>query len=884
MTVICDCCEPVAPLTPLALENRPGLSAIAYRIGTYASFRQAMLTEIARTPEMARLTTRQSDDYSITLMELWAVVCDVLTFYQERYANEAYLRTARQRESVGRLARLVDYTLRPGAAALAYLAFTVDKSQALQIPVGLRVQSVPGPQKDASPPTPPQTYETLEMLNADARFNSLRIYPVPSTAVGPLAQNQIEAILDRTNAPQFGASLAPHDRVVIFDANALEEKEIAATRIADDRVVLAWTQPIQRAGGWSPTATAYKFKRTFRLFGINAPSSYVTSSKNPKLLGGVQWTFNSLDDYSYPQSPTTNTQLDLDARYEGLEVGGKLLFADSAGGKKLVTIIGITQVNATLGGMSDTVTRITLAAADAISAVTDRRTVFIYELTGESIAFWDSRYAASVTGDTVYISGWKVTDANKGDGVEVGRTISRDHFESGFVIYLNEIEIGRRVVLSDANNQPVLATIKAAPVIYPVNASVGSFSHLGLTLSAESALSLGTDSAVLLGNVALASHGETVRSETIGNGDGAKKFQTFQFQKKLLTFIPDANPTGVKSTLQLLVNKVRWKEVPELYGQAANAQVYKTRLADNGTLALQFGDGTMGAIPPTGRANIIGTYRQGLGLVGRVNADQLTTLMDRPTGLTGVTNPLPSDGGADPETMENARQNAPLSVRTFGRAVSLRDFEDLVLASGQAAKAQATWVWDGYDRSIFLTVAQQGGQPFTTEGLKRLGDSLDSARDPNHRLQLANYVQVPLLFQADLRVDENYVQKDVLSAAIAALTNALSFDTLRLAQPIHLSDLYAVLQGVEGIVSVDINTLKFKKPTGMTNSQYQAYLDARGVTRLSNGDPDPLQGHLRIFPALPDPTTPGKVAPAELGWAQAPTQDLILNATGGLTK
>jgi hypothetical protein len=108
MTDICGCCEPAAPLTPLAVENRPGLSAIAYRIGTYASFRQAMLTEIARTPELARLTTRQSDDYSITLLELWAVVCDVLTFYQERYANEAFLRTASLRESVGRLARLVD--------------------------------------------------------------------------------------------------------------------------------------------------------------------------------------------------------------------------------------------------------------------------------------------------------------------------------------------------------------------------------------------------------------------------------------------------------------------------------------------------------------------------------------------------------------------------------------------------------------------------------------------------------------------------------------------------------------------------------------------------------------------------------------------------------
>ena len=43
-----------ARLTPLAVENRAGLSAIAYRIGTYASFRESMLEHIARTPEPGR--------------------------------------------------------------------------------------------------------------------------------------------------------------------------------------------------------------------------------------------------------------------------------------------------------------------------------------------------------------------------------------------------------------------------------------------------------------------------------------------------------------------------------------------------------------------------------------------------------------------------------------------------------------------------------------------------------------------------------------------------------------------------------------------------------------------------------------------------------------
>ena len=95
----CGCCAGVTLSAPQAIDNRPSLSAIAYRIGTYASFRESMLEEIVRTPELAPLTTRRDDDYTVTILDLWAAVADVLTFYQERYANEAFLRTATRRES-----------------------------------------------------------------------------------------------------------------------------------------------------------------------------------------------------------------------------------------------------------------------------------------------------------------------------------------------------------------------------------------------------------------------------------------------------------------------------------------------------------------------------------------------------------------------------------------------------------------------------------------------------------------------------------------------------------------------------------------------------------------------------------------------------------------
>lgn len=95
---------------------------------------------------------------------------DVLTFYQERIANEGYLRTATERRSVLELARLVGYQPRPGVASSVYLAYTLDDNfkEETIIPEGARSQSVPGPGEL------PQSFETSDDLKARAQWNNLK--------------------------------------------------------------------------------------------------------------------------------------------------------------------------------------------------------------------------------------------------------------------------------------------------------------------------------------------------------------------------------------------------------------------------------------------------------------------------------------------------------------------------------------------------------------------------------------------------------------------------------------------------------------------------------------------------------------------------------------
>ena len=170
-TCSCGCCAGVTERTPLEVQNRPGLSAISYRVATYSDFRASMIAALtaADRPRLAALGTRDSDDFTIALLDAWAVTSDVLTFYNERLAQESYLRTAHERISLQELGRLIGYRLRPGVAAETSLAFALEPPPdvppnvtrdpgsappvtpaSVTLEAGLRVQSIPGPGRAAA--------------------------------------------------------------------------------------------------------------------------------------------------------------------------------------------------------------------------------------------------------------------------------------------------------------------------------------------------------------------------------------------------------------------------------------------------------------------------------------------------------------------------------------------------------------------------------------------------------------------------------------------------------------------------------------------------------------------------------------------------------------
>jgi hypothetical protein len=92
---------------------------ITYLAKDYASFRQLILDRLALI--MPDWQERHVPDIGIALVEVLAYVGDYLSYYQDAVSTEAHLDTARQRISVRRHARLVDYQLHEGCNARAWI-------------------------------------------------------------------------------------------------------------------------------------------------------------------------------------------------------------------------------------------------------------------------------------------------------------------------------------------------------------------------------------------------------------------------------------------------------------------------------------------------------------------------------------------------------------------------------------------------------------------------------------------------------------------------------------------------------------------------------------------------------------------------------------------
>jgi len=989
-----NCCAQPASTQPVpaSISNFAGLSAIQYRIGTFSTFRRAMLNEVAKpdlllssvtttltanvdssstsiqvldfrafpssspfrvkigseylqvisgagsliwtvqrgvnqsTPAMYLVNDLVSydpgnpfvnwregndSDYHTMFIELWAYVADVLTFYQERIANEAFLGTATQRDSMMRLAELIDNHPSPGAGASAMVAFSMAKGKTATVSASFRVGSKASPGKAAA------VFESSGAIVAISDHNAMPVATaLPQDQFDRISSTIRSIVLQGTNNRLFAGDYV----LLVMNENNPGETAIAfrlqsvSTDKASNTTRITWTEPAGSFyNGGSIPVHLYALRVNAAVFGSNAPE-YDTLP--PALTAGLaspptspiypeNWDSAGTESHYLPLKNNESDRgnpahgyLFLDSVYDAIKAspqtpGWVLLLANSPGpnmaGQTLsgspssivYHVTAASSVSVTGYTLNAKVTRLAFGSDEKI-----QKSVFPIRTTGvlagnqrlvlqNNLPATDPGGGSSLNlsglypllrgGQQVLISGKVLTsEPNQINAAPVfdfaanTTTLTlKNALTNQYDPLATSILIGSESLVPVATGWVQNITITVAG-LYPELHSGQDIVVRGTLANGAAAEKIGTETRVLAGtpildtsaqtttlnftkaltnqydrartvvmaNVVEVTQGETVRDEILGSGN-ATPFQSFTLKKKPLTYLPSSNSEGlsaVQSTLILTVNGVAWSEQPNLIESGASAHDYAVRTDDSGQSTVFFGDGFNGAMPPTGRDNVHARYRKGLGTEGNVIAGGIQQLVDAVPGLQKVSNPAPSTGGADPDTVAQIRISAPASVTTFGRAISAPDYASLALQFPSVQKATASWIRIDENLKpvpvpyVQLTVGTSDGSAI--EGSitgKNLRSYLDNHRDPNIPLRILDFT--PVFLDVDLTIDiaNQYPRQATLARVQARLNPGVnpdgsfgyfSFQNLRFGQNIHLSVLYSVVQEIEGVRDLRFSTFR----------------------------------------------------------------------------
>ena len=1025
-TDICECCEGVTALTPTRIVNRPGLSALTYRVGTHGAFLETMKARLSSLYWLVRgdddasktnkvyplhgLTTRAADDASIALLDAWATVGDVLTFYQERIANEGYLRTAIERRSVLELARLVGYALRPGVAASVWLALELEKGHTTLIePYQVRAQNIPGPGQL------PQTFENIERFEARAEWNALQPRLTrPQTKL---------SITSGTDAPRVylqgvATNLKAGDPLLIDwgDGAAFADRNLyRVTKVDADAAANRTQVTLQLWKGGQQTNTAAMIDQAKTLIArVNAEHAAMqrvpemrqrtqtyldalqahidggadeasvrefierntlpqvagelrVAEMNPRYSRLIAWLAELVSELQSVRSVTVDTgsgstgtgsgnQQSLDELIDVLaplaKVGSvpprnalsldrslcdafdtndiDIIPPERPGARALamrrtLTAAGRDTSLQVIGAFEPRV-RASLPVALANTSVTPSNQIRIYALRAKAAPFaHNAPLRSQITQGTGVVKHFEwqlndplgVTDPSSSGGggpsaalaqgakalyldadyaiqsdsivviqkpdkslqFEMPQTADIEHSSLAAygvsskttriktaadwiganatfsnlrqtVVYAqsevlplaeepiadeilggesdlieldrlyNGLQSGRWIVVSgertdikDVSGNVIPGVVgqelvMLSQVIQAYDKALpGDQTHTFIKLAKQLEYKYLRAKVTFNANVVKATHGET-RNEVLGAGDASKAFQAFTLKQPPLTYVSSPTPAGAQSTLKVYVNDVQWHQADSLQDKVKADHTFITQTADDGKTTIIFGDGKHGARLPTSLENVKAVYRNGIGQLGNVDEGAISLLMTRPLGVKGVSNPLRSSGGADKESRDQARRNAPLSVMALDRLVSVQDYADFAATFAGIGKASAAQMSDGRRQLVHVTVAGAQDIPIddTSDLFRNLRQALRDFGDPYVPITLAVRELVMLVLSARVRILPEYLWEPVTQKIRDRLYASFGFDQRNLAEDAHLSKVIGVMQSVPGVAYVDVET------------------------------------------------------------------------------
>jgi hypothetical protein len=793
------------------VTNPSGLRRIGYRTGDFTSFRHALLRHLDGETELDIWQPTAGSDLGLQVLDWWAYIADILTFYNEQIANEDYLGTATQDASVRCLTGLLGYRPRPGIGATARLAVIASSPAPLVIPDGFAITSKAAPGVDS------QTFETTTATT----------FPYPTSVPGPAPDNLTDTAPATSLPSTVGAGAAePPAHPELIARGGVLVQGIPTSIAPGDRLLLiaaSWQQPGDPAAlvivtGLVPEQDPHGRKNT-RVLLTGTSSLGSAAAQDFRLVRATRTTHLTTvpADNTAVAPAVSHDQIVLDSAARYLQAGDPLLLELPDAGTGASPGNGFDLVRLT--SYDEVLWYANAHPSSPDTAPTDTQGIplILAQLTVQSGTDLPGRYGAQ-PGQTTVRAGWSAvgvlldTPASTLPGLPATLTLAAPPAAP--------TGTATPALIEDASGTGT--TVAATP------AAGSSEVTIAAADPDQPAGTLQTPLRILWDLVAV-SRGASVRHEVLGTGDAQAASQDFTLSKAPVTYLSDTpgrSGDGYSSTVTLAVGDRYWTEVPALYGHQAGEAIFVTYQDDDGKTHVRFGDGETGARLPSGAA-VTASYRVGSG-AAVPPPGALSQVLTAVPNLLSVRNPVPPAGGADPDPPQALQRLAPRSVLTFGRAISGDDYAAVASAAPGVTRAAASWAWDPAEQRP--TVRVHVGDD--ADAVASARTALAAQADPNRPLIVIPAIPCPTDLRIVLELDPSYVAAGVLADVRSALLDPpgglFAPGVLDLGQALYRSRIESVACAVPGVTATRDLLIRWRRPDGEQASSGARYSPGDG--------------------------------------------------------
>lgn len=354
--------------------------------------------------------------------------------------------------------------------------------------------------------------------------------------------------------------------------------------------------------------------------------------------------------------------------------------------------------------------------------------------------------------------------------------------------YQPTLSVGSSVVL-----QITIGTSIAGPLTIPAGtqfSTIASASQPAIIFFTDSALTIAGASGAtpsFSGSVT-ATQGITYSNEAVATSDGSVN-QIYPLQNT------PVSANGFVVSVDLGLGPQEWTYVQSLINSGPFDQVYTNFVDANGIFYVVFGDGVNGLVPTLG-SPITCTYQINVGTTGNVGAGTIVAPVGALVGVVGVTNPASASGGTGAESLASIQQNAPASLKTLNRGVTVGDIQTL---AGQVSGVEWASAQLVTYQLVNIFVAPFGGGPPSTI----LEDAVLNYMEPLLMANTTVTVLPPTYVGVNVAVNvvafDNFGNTAVQATVLAALNTLLSLSNTGFGFRVSLGLVYQTILEQPGV-------------------------------------------------------------------------------------